>query len=110
MPTVVYTNKLQIDKSVSFFRASGYYDKFCIKVDGRFNYFEKKQDKGSGAFGYLIGKYRTRNNIIKVYLSINDRDTSFIYNIEKHVSLMIGLNGSNNFFVFNEKEYVWAND
>jgi len=110
IPTVVYTNGIQKNKSISLFRASGYYDKFCIKVDGRFNYFEKQQDKGNGAFGYLIGRYKTNNNVIKIDLKINDRDTSFTYNIEKYDSLMIGLNGSKNFFVFNEKEYVWAND
>lgn len=110
IPTVIYTNELRKDKSVSLFRASGYYDRFCIKVDGKFNYFEQQQNKGNGAFGYLIGKYKTRKDIIKIDLRINDRDTTFTYNVEKHDSLMIGLNGSKNFFIFNETEYVWAND
>jgi hypothetical protein len=102
--------KFQSKKSISFFRATGYYKNFFLKVNNTFTYSEKNQTKGEGAFGYLITKYSTESDRIKVYLKVNSRDTIFNYDVSKYDSLMIGLNDDNHFFVFNEREYVWAND
>lgn len=96
-------------KTVSVFRSTDYYNDFYIRINNDFSYEDRDTIKGNGVFGYLITKYPTKSNTIKIYLRVNSRDTTFSYNVSKYDSLMIGL-GDKYFFVFNEKEYVWAKD
>lgn len=99
----------QDEKVISIFRGSGIYKSFKIIIDKKYNYLDTCKTIENGAFGELITKYKTKNSFINIYLKVNGKDTAFNYNISKHDSLMMGV-GDKHFFIFNEDEYVWAND
>lgn len=103
-------NQIQLnEKVISIFRGSGNYKDYKLIIDKKYYYSDKNKTIQNGAFGELITKYKTKNNVVKIYLKIDGKDTAFNYNVSKYDSLMMG-HGYRNFYVFNEEEYVWAND
>lgn len=97
-------------KMISFFRSTGYYNSFYLKINDDFHYQERNERKGRGVFGFLITKYPTSCDSLHIFLKINNKDTSFYYNVAKYDSLMIGLNEEYHFFCLNEKQYIWAEE
>jgi hypothetical protein len=97
-------------KTISFFRASGYYKKFKLKINTDFNYSETNKTKGNGALGFYITNYKSSKKYVNITLSINDRDTSFKYFIHDKDSLMISLGWNNAFVILNQRQYIWGYD
>jgi hypothetical protein len=105
-----YTLAAVRPKTVSFFRASGYYTKFKLKINKDFNYSETNTTKGNGALRFFITNYTSSKEYVNVTLSINNRDTCFKYFIHDKDSLMISLGWNNAFVILNQREYVWGYD
>ena len=107
-----YAHKMpefQKSRDISFFRITGYFNNFSLKINDDFCYKERKQAKGHDAMGYLITKYKTTSNTLHIYLKINNRDTAFNYILSNYDSLMLGA-GKGHFFCWTKKDYIWAND
>jgi hypothetical protein len=104
-----FRNQKSKNREVSFFRMTGFFKIFRLKINNDFSYQEKNQTKGNSAFGYLITKYKTSSDTLHLYLQINDRDTTFNYVLSRYDSLMLG-GGDKYFFCWTKKEYIWAND
>lgn len=96
-------------REISFFRMTGYFSNFCLKINNDFCYSEKKQTKGTDAFGYFVTKYKATSDTLRLYLKINNKDTTFNYILSKYDSLMLG-GGEGHFFCWTKKDYIWAND
>ena len=96
-------------REVSFFRVTGYFRNFCLKINNDFCYQEKNQTKGNAALGYFITKYKTTSDTLHIYLKINNKDTTFNHVLTNYDSLMLGGNNGH-FFCWTKKEYIWAND
>jgi len=107
--TCAAVQKKQSKKTISFFRPALYYRNFVLSIDDDFHYSDRDTLKGRRVFGYLITRYKTANNLLNIHLKVNDRDTSFSYDVSKCDSIILGL-GYEYFFVLNEKQYVWAGD
>ena len=106
-----YASRKQVVKvrEVSFFRMTGFFKRFCLKINNDFSYYERNQIKGNAALGYLITKYKTSSDTLHLYLKINNRDTTFKYVLTGCDSVMLG-GGDNYFFCWTKKDYIWAND
>jgi hypothetical protein len=98
------------EKLISIFRGSGIYNDYKLVVDKKYYYSDKNRTIYNGAFGELVTKYKTKDNNIKIYLRVDGSDTSFFYNVTNYDSLMMGRNDDGHFYIFNEREYIWAND
>ncbi len=104
-----FKNEKSKKREISFFRMTGYFKKFCLKINNDFCYKEENQTKGNAAMGYFITKYKTSSDTLHLYLKINKRDTTFNYILSNSDSLMMG-GGDDYFFCWTKKQYIWSND
>lgn len=102
---------LNSEKKVALFIMPEYGKDFNLTVNDKYSFNSIVKDSGKHGPQEYIGNIFTQSNMIKIKIRILDKDSSFLYNIDKTDSLIFGLDISNQHFVIqNQNEYIWYYD
>ena len=97
-------NDFQKSETIRIFRLLDKYSLFYLKINNDFFYYDSSSSCPPNPPGLLINEYQKKNDILRIFLKINYRDTSFIFNSNGIDSLLIGLSGKNTFYIRTEKD------